>query len=76
MTQEEKKLVEKIYGKNFKEQDIPAYIRKRDGENLRKIFEAHGVAIKTLLGNKGSYCTKCGEFFKNWDEPSICGGCI
>ena len=67
MTQEEKILIEKIYGKNFNELDVPTYIRNREAEELKATTRHYEI--------KSSYCTKCGDPILG-SEPSICARCI
>jgi hypothetical protein len=67
MTQEEKQEVIRVCGSDFTEQDIPTYIRNREGKELRKITGHYKI--------NSSYCTKCGEPILG-DEPSLCARCI
>ena len=39
MTQDEKKEVKRVCGKNFKTEDVPAYIREREEKELQKMEE-------------------------------------
>ena len=55
MTQEEEKQIIRVCGPNYKESDIPAYIRRRDFENEMRQVEAEDRMAEEYEDEKYDY---------------------